>query len=221
MKAAEYLQSSSSVPLTISWHENKRSYLSFRKERTGVFIRLHRLFEDVPVPVLDALARYILKRDLSAKPLLRRAVHHYFSNRRIASDALLSQGRCYDLKEIYDQIKHDFFTPAYDAAIGWGRGSVGSRFRHITFGTYDRHRHQILIHPLLDDPEVPAYFISFIVYHEMLHAVCQSQIDMRGYMRCHTREFRQREKLFPQYKQAKEWEKNSLIWFKRRSRGRT
>jgi len=220
MKAAEYLQSFSSVPLTIFWHENKRSYLSFRKERKGVYIRLHRLFEHMPAPVLDALARYILKSDKSAKPVLRRAVHHYFSNRRIASDSLISTGRFYDLKQIYERVKGTFFTPEYDAAIGWGRGSAKSRFRHITFGTYDRHRHQILIHPLLDDPSVPEYFLSFLVYHEMLHAVCQPQIDARGYTRCHTREFRQREKLFPQYDLAKEWEKNSLMFLKRKSHGR-
>jgi hypothetical protein len=55
----------------------------------------------------------------------------------------------------------------------------------------------------------------------MLHAVCETQIDARGHCRCHTREFRRRERLFPQYAEAKSWEKNSLKFFKRQSHGRS
>ena len=220
MNAADHLQSLTPFPLEISWHENKSSYLSFRKERKRIQIRLHRLFERAPPDVLNALANSILKNDRSGRSFVRLWVRSYFSTHRIPSDPLIPLGRTYDLTSIYEKIKKEFFSPEYDAAIGWGRGGK-SRFRHITFGTYDRHRHQILIHPLLDDGEVPEYFLAFIVYHEMLHAVVSPQIDGRGYCRCHTREFRQKEKLFPQYVQAKEWEKQSLLFFKRRKYGRS
>ena len=215
MTPAEYLQSASSLPVVVSWHNNKRSYLSFRKEKKGIFIRLHRLFEAASPEVCCALAQYILERDKSAKPLLRKVVHSYFSSHRIPADRLTTEGQAYDLRPIYEAIKAEFFSPDYDAAIGWGRGGKRGKFRHMTFGTYDRHRHQILIHPLLDDQAVPEYFLSFIVYHEMLHAVCSPEIDARGYSRCHTREFRQKESLFPHYAAAKEWEKRSLLFFKK------
>lgn len=221
MKADQYLKSLSPIPLMISWHENKSSYLFIRKERRAIFVRLHRLFERASIPVLDALIRYILKNDQKAKPILRKTVYAYFSNQRIPSDVLITKGRVYDLQVTYEKLKKQFFMPDYDAAIGWSKVISKTRFRHITFGSYDRYRHQIRIHPFLDDSAVPPYFLEFIIYHEMLHAVCEPQIDALGHSRSHTREFRQKEKLFPQYREAKEWEKNSLIFFKKRkSHGR-
>ncbi len=88
----------------------------------------------------------------------------------------------------------------------------------MTFGSYDKHRNQIRINPLLDDAAVPLYFVEFIVYHEMLHAVCPAKIDSRGAIRSHTREFRMQEKQFAEYDDAKEWEKTSLKFFKMRKR---
>ena len=126
--------------------------------------------------------------------------------------------KVYDLQSIYDKIKGEFFPPDYEAAIRWGRAPGRGRYRHITFGTYDLRKNLVRIHPWLDDEKVPLYFIEFVVYHEMLHAVCPPQIDGRGCCRFHTAEFRRREKLFPQFDLAKEWEKGSLLYFKKKNK---
>ncbi|MES2273924.1 MAG: SprT-like domain-containing protein [Chlamydiota bacterium] len=210
----DVLQSICPIPLTIVWHENRTSYLSIRKERGHLHLRLHRLFLKAPSPVLEALIRFALKRDPEAGIILKKMAHFYFSENRTPAKPLRASGVVYDLQAIYDRIKEAHFEPSFHAEIGWAPIRVRtSKFRSITFGTYDLHRHQIRLNPLLDDPDVPLYFLEFIVYHEMLHAVCPSHIDSSGRCRVHTPQFRQKEKEFPQFAKAKAWENLSLKFF--------
>lgn len=214
--AAHRLQFLCPIPLSVVWHENRRSYLSFLKQPSSIALRLHRLFLEAPTPVLEALIASILKKNKEALIIVRKMAHLYFSQTRAAPSNLLAQGKVYDLKQIYFGVKKDFFPSDFEVSIGWSDTARVKNFRSITFGTYDRHRNQIRIHPLLDDEEVPLYFLQFLIYHEMLHAVCPSVIDKRGFCRSHTDEFRKLEKKFPYYSEAKQWEQSSLNFFKKR-----
>ncbi len=204
------------IPLTIVWHENRTTYFSARREKKRLALRLHRLFYQAPTPVLEALIRIALKKDPEAYAVVKRMAYLYFHQNKAAPEALSTAGAVYDLKKIYDRVKSSYFSTDYDAAIGWSATPRKSKFRFMTFGTYDRHRHQIRINPLLDDAGVPLFFLEFIVYHEMLHAVCHPVFDSAGRCRVHTREFREKERQFPHYESAKEWEKTSLKFFKKR-----
>lgn len=124
----------------------------------------------------------------------------------------------YDLQAMYEEIRQRYLQT--DCKICW-TPSRAKKFRSITFGTYNWRTNQIRINRILDDPEVPRYFVEFIVYHEMLHSVCEPIVDSAGRFRCHTAEFRRKEKQFPYFEAAKEWERKSLQFFKRkRSHGR-
>jgi hypothetical protein len=64
----------------------------------------------------------------------------------------------------------------------------------------------IRVHPILDRPWVPRYFVSYIVYHEMLHHVIpQSQGSGRRML--HPPIFQARERLFRDFDRALAWEK--------------
>lgn len=208
------------IPIQIVWHENKTTYLSIRKERSCLHLRLHRLFHDAPTPVLEALIKYAMKRDRQAGIIIKQMAHLHFSRNHAAPEPLNASGQTYDLQKIFNKIL--LVLPITDVFIGWSNRTRRGKFRSITFGTYDKHRRQIRINPILDDPQVPLYFLEFIVYHEMLHAVCGSMIDSSGRCSVHTREFRQRERQFPDFQKAKEWEKGCLTFFKKRkSHGRS
>jgi hypothetical protein len=217
----EKLQSLCPLPLEIVWHENKSTYLSVLKERGRLHLRVHRLFYNAPTPVLEALIRYSLKRsDASARAIVKQMAHLYFSQTQIEAEPLDPIGNTYHLQEIFDRINATLKLS--DVSIGWSKRASKGRFRSITFGTYDKHCRQIRINRLLDDPKVPLYFVEFVVYHEMLHAICPSKIDTMGRCSIHTHEFRKQERQFPQYREAREWEKTSLIFFKKRkSNGRS
>jgi hypothetical protein len=205
----------SPLPLHLEWHENRSFFLSFRKIRGALHLRLHRLFTKAPSPVLEALLAYSLKGDRHAGTIVRQMAHLYFSQKQIEPDALLTKGKVFDLHKVRDRVKAKYF-PDLEVAIGWSTHARAGAFRCITFGSYDKHRNQVRINPLLDDAEVPAHFLEFIVYHEMLHAVCLPRIDARGRIHSHTREFRALEKKFSEFQAAKEWEKKSLTFFKTR-----
>lgn len=208
------------VPIEIIWHENKTTYLTVKKEAGRTSLRLHRLFYDAPTPVLEALLRYAFKRDRKAKAIIRQMAHLHFSRNVAEAKPLSSSGNCYDLKEIFDRMLS--LVPIQGVSIGWSDRPRIGRLRSITFGTFDHHTRQIRINPILDDREVPLYFLEYIVYHEMLHALCPSKMDGSGRCAVHTREFREKERQFPRFSDAKSWEKGCFTFFKmRRKRGRS
>ncbi|HSX11455.1 MAG TPA: hypothetical protein VLF94_07065 [Chlamydiales bacterium] len=214
------LQALCPLPLQITWHENKSTYLTIYKQRHSLHLRLHRLFYDAPTPVLEALIRYALKKgDTAARAIVKQMAHLHFSQTHTPPEPLSPIGSIYHLQEIFDRINQTLALT--DVTIGWSNRAHNGKFRSVTFGTYDKHGRQIRINPLLDDPDVPLYFVEFIVYHEMLHAVYPTKIDMQGRCAVHTAEFRKREKQFPRYREAMEWEKTSLMFFKKRSCGRS
>jgi hypothetical protein len=68
----------------------------------------------------------------------------------------------------------------------------------------------IRIHPLLDQPFVPRWFLEYVLYHEMLHSVVPEEVDSTGRRRIHTQEFYRRERAFPRYHRARRWETENL-----------
>ena len=73
----------------------------------------------------------------------------------------------------------------------------------------------IRIHPLLDQPFVPRWFLEYVLYHEMLHSVVPDETNSAGRRRIHTAEFYRRERAFPRYRRARQWEDENLARFLR------
>ncbi|MBU6446325.1 MAG: hypothetical protein KGQ49_02875, partial [Verrucomicrobia bacterium] len=146
---------------------------------------------------------------------IRQMAHLHFSHTVVPARALLAAGHIYDLQEIFDRMR-TFVPIGEGVSIGWSESRRRGNLRSITFGTFNPHTRQIRIHPILDDAEVPLYFLEYIVYHEMLHALCPSKMDVCGRCKVHTREFREKERQFPRFEEAKRWEKGWNSFFKKR-----
>lgn len=69
-----------------------------------------------------------------------------------------------ELKEKYSAV--DFSK----LSISWGRATK-KRKRFIRFGSYDKKRLLIRIHPVLDNADIPDFFIYSIIYHEIAHFI--------------------------------------------------
>ena len=106
-------------------------------------------------------------------------------------------------------MNEEHFQGGIKASIGWGRMPVRRRRKSIRLGVYDHQTREIRIHPALDRPDVPAFFVEFIVFHEMLHQLFPSPSGFSRRVH-HPRGFRDREKAFPQYAAAIRWEKQNL-----------
>ena len=67
----------------------------------------------------------------------------------------------------------------------------------------------IRIHPTLDRQEVPEFYVAAVVFHEMLHQMVPA-VEVNGRRVVHGREFRRRERAYPDHARAKAWEERNL-----------
>jgi hypothetical protein len=173
-------------------------------------IRLHRMFLSATSDILAEIVSFIKNRRCRM-PLFRQFIRdNSASIRQKPPKRVLAKttGKVYDLRQIYDEINCEYFGGMLDTTITWGAGSSRYAVRKRTLGSYSARTNVIRINQSLDSRRVPRYFISYIVYHEMLHAFIG--IKERAGRRCiHTAEFRKREKLFSHYERAMEWERKS------------
>ncbi|WP_426754794.1 hypothetical protein [Myxococcus sp. Y35] len=201
------------MPVRLSVTDNRSTMVSFRRGSTVLALRLHHMFLDAPEPVVRAVADYAGRGHRSAGAILDeyiRGQQPRIRQLRRESDADLNpRGRCFDLQALYDATNRDFFQGLIQARIGWGRMPPRRRRKSIRLGVYDHQTREIRIHPMLDSPDVPSFFVEFIVFHEMLHQLFPS--TGRGGRRVHhPRAFRERERTFPHYAAALRWERENL-----------
>lgn len=125
------------------------------------------------------------------------------------------QGEHYHLKELYDQINHKYFESKLDLKIMWVGNKHSKPRRRVMFGSYNPDLQLIKIHRRLDQPHIPPYFISFVIYHEMLHHVAPPLKNRRKEKRrIHHSAFSQKEREFEHFLLVKAFrKKNKTVWF--------
>ncbi len=201
------------VMVRLSVTDNRSTMVSFRRGGSVLRLRLHHMFLDAPVPVLRAVADYAGRGQRRAGSLLddfiRREQPRIRQERDARDETFSPVGRTFDLREISARLNKTHFHGSVQAAIGWGRAPGRRRRKSIRLGVYDHQTREIRIHPALDHPDVPPYFVEFIVFHEMLHQVFPSS-NGPGRRVHHPRAFRDREKAFPFYAAAVSWERDNL-----------
>ena len=209
-RLAEHLGPELKVLLTV--HDNRSTMISFRRQPPVLKIRAHHMFLDAPIEVVQSIADYAgrgkraagvaLDDYIAAQQKLIRAVP-------TRSAQLESRGECFDLAELFARVNEAHFENGISARIGWGRNTSKRRRKSIRLGVYDHKAKEIRIHPALDRPDVPRFFVEFIVFHEMLHQLFPSDRDTGRHVH-HPRAFRDRERSFPRYEAAMAWERQHL-----------
>ncbi len=200
------------VKVLLAVHDNRSTMLSYRKQPPLLRIRAHHMFLDAPDPVVRAIADYAGRGQAAAGSVIDDYIAR--SQDTIAAlprrpKLLESRGRCHDLQALFDELNQLHFEGKIAARIGWGRHTRRLRRRSIRLGVYDHAAKEIRIHPALDNPDVPRFFVEFIVFHEMLHQLFPSARDTGRHVH-HPAEFRERERAFPRYELALSWEKAHL-----------
>jgi len=219
LQAALQRESGRSVELALT--ENRSVLLSFRRRGGAVLLRLHRMFLHAPLAVVRAVARGLRRTSGSADGEVRRFINENLHRvRRVPRSLppLVTSGRVYDLRQVFDRLNTRFFANALHVPLTWGRGGGRARRGGLTFGSYDPVLGLIRIHPVLDRREVPVYFLESVVYHEMLHHRLGGVADGAGRTVYHSRTFREAEARYPWHGQALEWEKENLPHLLRASR---
>ncbi len=197
--------------------DNRCTLISVRRKAGRYQLRVHHMFFDAEAKVIKALARYTMGKDPDASILLNEYIEHHQDRikknpvRKANQPVLSAKGEVWDLQEIFDSLNRRFFDGALSIEITWGKKSRRrpKRHRSIKMGSYSVEDKLIRIHPALDRPFVPRYFIEMVVYHEMLHHIHPIPV-INGKRRFHTPEFRAQERAFPHYARARAWERANI-----------
>jgi predicted SprT family Zn-dependent metalloprotease len=112
----------------------------------------------------------------------------------------------YSLQDIFNLLNQEFFSSKLQTKIFWARQSKTKARCYRRLGCFIPSQNIIKINPILNDKSIPDYFIRYIVYHEMLHAV-YPPIYVGGRRYIHHKKFLEMEQAFPDYIKAKHWEK--------------
>jgi hypothetical protein len=105
-------------------------------------------------------------------------------------------GRAHDLRALAAAVRTAYFPGQELLEIQWGKKITRRRRQSIRLGSYDPETKTIRIHPLLDSPRVPSWFIESIIHHEYLHHLLGAR---------HNRRFQRHERGFRYHREARVW----------------
>jgi hypothetical protein len=200
------------VRLTV--HDNRSTMVSFRRSPGEIHYRVHHMFLEAPIDVITALAAFAGPgrgpRRRSAGSRIDAFVRQH--RERIAvprADRLQPRGRTHDLQAMFDRLNAEHFGGAIEARIGWGAVRTGRRRRTVKTGVYVQDARIIRLHPTLDRPEVPEFYVATVVFHEMLHQAVPAR-EVNGRRVVHGPDFRARERAYPDYARSRAWEERNL-----------
>ena len=202
-------------PVILSITDNRHSIITHRVQKGVLHVRVHHMFLDAPLAVVEALVRYVTRGDRDASATLGDHIddNGFRLARRKRNAPLVSRGKHHDLLELFEGINERYFSGAVNAVITWGkrptRKAKSPPRRTIKLGSYSAVDRLIRIHPALDQKWVPRYFVAYIVYHEMLHHVIPGSRGL-GRVNLHPPEFKEREKQFRHFERALEWERRRV-----------
>ena len=189
---------------------NANSFI--RLEDGRLHARITDVLEGAPAPIIEALA-YILLSKLYRRQVPRMHAERYrrYLNRKEMRRSLQlirqsrgrkfvsgGKGEQFDLQEIFEELNlRHFHGLMARPLLGWSR-----RASHTLLGHYDPSHNAIVLSKLLDSAKVPRLAVEYVLFHEMLHL--RYPIEHRGARRCvHTEEFKQAEREFPGWREAK------------------
>lgn len=197
------------VHLRVTNNSSTMMSLRYDPDGTSAKLSVHHMFLSAPPKVKLALVRWLMnpkaKKSGDALDAFIREHKHQVSHRKPRKVKLRRLGRHHDLSHHFDTLNAAYFEGAVDARITWGRLPARPPRRSIRFGSYTPEDNLIRVHPYLDQEFVPAYFVRYIVFHEMLHAFLGIVEHESGRRSVHSREFRELEQAYPDFERADAW----------------
>ena len=122
------------------------------------------------------------------------------NNSDLVSDDGLSRGRYHNLKASFERVNRRYFQDQMAVPrLVWGQ-----RLSKRKIGHYQPATDTLQVSRTLDNPDVPAFVVDFIVYHELLHKQLGARFAA-GRHYSHTPEFKQAERRFRRYQQAQDF----------------
>jgi CRISPR/Cas system CMR subunit Cmr6 (Cas7 group RAMP superfamily) len=113
----------------------------------------------------------------------------------------IADHRHHYLISLADEVHRTYFQKYTPLTVRWGQQITRKKRRSIRLGSYNHITAEVRIHPLLDSPDIPAFFIQSVIHHEYLHHVLGAS---------HNRRFHAQERQFRYFRESKEWIRRHL-----------
>lgn len=213
-------------PVRVTFGRARRHVLVARDEGRVLEVRMNAGFARAPHTVREATAAW-----LRAGKRARRAcaeldawivtLQQDFARDPRKLPPLRVRGAVHDLRELADELLDsdlaaDSFPLGEPPALTWGRR--GRARRQLQLGSFEPERNLVRMHPVLDQPAVPRFFVRYVLFHELLHAVMPTPKSADGRAVHHSPAFRRRERAYPGYEEALRWQARRLQALLRSSR---
>ncbi len=106
------------------------------------------------------------------------------------------------LDSLAAEVHRTYFFKVPPLPVRWGHQIGRKRRRSIRLGSYNHVTAEIRIHPLLNAPQIPSFFILSVIHHEYLHHILGAS---------HNHRFHKQERQFRYYREAQEWIRRNLF----------
>ncbi len=180
---------------------------------------MHRMFAAAPEQVRADLARWLRvgRRARKACARLDAWIEQTLAElprpaRR--STPLAPAGLAHDLEALARPLLEGVFamdfTENLPPKLTWGRRQRSSSRRTLRLGSFDCETRVVRLHPVLDQADVPSWFVTFVLMHEILHAALPPRPGRGSRWIHHGAEFRRRERSHPDHARALVWEERNL-----------
>jgi hypothetical protein len=202
-------------PVKLQVTDNLRRMVTQSRGRGTLRVRVHMMFLGAPERIRQALVDFVAKGDERSSDIVGAYIEqnlHRIRPSRPVTRPLRTRGRAHDLKTLFDSVNAQYFGGgAGDVEVTWGRRtrpSADAR-RTIKLGSYSAEERLIRVHPALDKKWVPRYFVSYVLYHELLHHLIPAGTSGRRDT-VHPPELLRREREFKSYERALVWEARNI-----------
>jgi hypothetical protein len=195
----------------IQYHPYADLTHTIRLREDTAHVRLSDALKPASPAILEAVAAILLARLYRRRPpdeLLERYRRFSYAGatrrrlrslrqRRARKVAHRPAGRHHDLAPLFRSLNHRYFADSLpQPRLAWS-----TRRWRSQLGSFDPALHQIVLSRQLDQPGVPSYVVSYVLYHEMLHVKHPMRFE-RCRRTSHSAQFRKEEKRFEHYGRA-------------------
>ncbi|HEX8458333.1 MAG TPA: SprT-like domain-containing protein [Pyrinomonadaceae bacterium] len=186
------------------------------RSRAGrIHVRISDIFRDAPPNVQRALAFILVAkllrrpapqvheriyRDYVISPQVQRASDLARRTRGRRQKVSTSRGNYHNLDRLFARLNRRYFDDEMEKpTLAWSQ----RRTRRL-LGHHDPSDNTIVISKTLDAPEVPEWFVEYVLYHEMLHIKHPARV-VKGRRLSHTKAFLADEERYHHFDEAQEW----------------
>lgn len=218
--AGQYLGDRLGAPATVRFSRARTAPVRASREADGTWnLRLHRFFATAPEGICEDLSAWLRsgRRARRACERLDEWIDQALAQLPPAIPRALSLsplGTVHDLTPMAQALLRGPFDGEFcevpPPAVTWGRRGRSRAHHTLRLGTYVPSDHLVRVHPALDQTWVPAWFVNFILHHELLHAALDQGRTPAGQRIHHGPAFRAREGAHPDFARAVTWEKKNL-----------